>query len=350
MSQSHLVFGRAIPAALSSLFAASLVLASCARSNSESGSAGESGAPERGGSDASGGGGKAEGGTGGGAGVFGRAGSTAGGSAGTTASAGGTDATGASGGSAGTGGSGGVDHHPAELLNAAICETVRACCETAGFFDGVVEQCAEQLAGSADEYRASVSQGRLSIDEDALASCGAHIRMAYLGCGWSLSEAFAAFSDCVDGIVGAVPIGQACTFDEECVGGGNGHVQCLYASCFDVPIGAEGDRCVETTGPRVTVLVPSSAIASGGAECRRADGLYCREVSATEYHCAPVIPDGEPCESDDQCVGTSYCADTCQPAKPEGSSCTSTAQCGGLYCSKDSQTCTNLPDQADCQG
>jgi hypothetical protein len=173
---------------------------------------------------------------------------------------------------------------------------VRACCETAGFFDGVVDHCEAQLGKDADEYRASISQGRLSIDDDALASCADHVRMAYLGCGWRPAETMAGFSDCVDGIRGAVPIGEACSFTEECVGAGNGRVKCRDGSCVDHP-----------------------------------------------------LADGERCESDDDCGSTSYCADTCRPAK-SGSSCASDAECGGLYCNPTLRTCVSLPGRSDCQG
>jgi hypothetical protein len=88
---------------------------------------------------------------------------------------------------------------------------------------------------------------------------------------------------------------------------------------------------------------------AGGAECRRQDGLYCREGADTAYTCAPVLADGAACDAEEECGASSYCTGTCDPVKVSGESCASNSECGALYCNKDSLTCTNLPDRASCQ-
>lgn len=54
-----------------------------------------------------------------------------------------------------------------------------------------------QSPDDADQYRASIAAGRLSIDDDALRSCADLIRSTYLGCDSLLSvlDTFATFSE-----------------------------------------------------------------------------------------------------------------------------------------------------------
>ncbi|HET9929426.1 MAG TPA: hypothetical protein VFQ35_02010, partial [Polyangiaceae bacterium] len=183
----------------------------------------------------------------------------------------------------------------------ALCDLTRACCETAGFFDDPFDHCLAQSPGDADQYRASITAGRLSIDDAALRSCADHIRATYLGCDSLLSvlDTFATFSDCVDGLAGHVPIGAACTLNEECVGAGTGRVKCVDGFC--------------------------------------ADGVT-------------NISDDAACTLDDHCGAKSYCDGTCRPKKAVGANCTSGHECTSLHCNQLTRTCATLPDQAECEG
>jgi len=347
---------RAVPLALVPLVAGSLLLESCSDDHHPSSSAGAAGTTARAGTSSSGTGGLAGGATGGTSGSTATAGIDASGGTGGSASPGGSGGTGGTGtggtsgdaGLAGTAGSTVVGDHPAKTLYAAICDLHRACCETAGFQENTFTTC--DVSGGGSIYEASIAAGRLSIDEAALASCAEHLRVTYVGCDSVLafSETFGSFPDCVDGIAGAVPLGETCAFDEECAGAGNGRVACLNDVCIDVPIGQAGDPCIQTKGPRTTRPAPADATTGGGAECRRQDGLYCQGDSAGAYTCAPVLSDGEPCDGEEACSVASYCNGTCVPVRAPGGTCASNSECGALYCNKDSLTCTSLPDQASC--
>ena len=258
--------------AFSSVVTAALFLASCGGEFHAGGSAGKAGSPASAGRDSSGSGGS---GASGGGGISGTGGTG--------------DAT---------GGAGDATKHPAWRVREALCDWTRACCETAGFF-GVFDRCVAQSSGDADQFRASIAAGRLSIDDDALRSCADHIRSSYLGCDFlsSALDTFATFSDCVDGIAGHVPIGAACTLSEDCIGAGTGRVKCIDGFCVDG---------------------------------------------------APNIPDGAACTLDDRCDTNSYCDGTCRPKKPVGASCTSGHECAPLHCNQVTGTCATLPDRAEC--
>jgi hypothetical protein len=342
-----------------SLLTLPLLLASCGDDHDGSGHAGNAGTTAGAGGSSSGDGGRAgsaSAATGGSAAVGGTAGSGGTGNLAGKAGFGGAGSGGAAMGgtsgdaaAAGTAGSTVTGDHPARTLYAAICDLHRACCETAGFQQNVFTTC--DVSAGADVYSTSIAAGRLTIDEAALASCAEHLRATYVGCDSVLTfdDTFAGFADCVGGIAGAVALGDACGFDEECAGAGDGRVRCLNDVCSDVPIGQAGDPCIQTKGPRSTRPAPPDATTGGGAECRRQDGLYCHEESATAYACAPVLADGAPCEAEEQCSATSYCTGTCDPVRAPGGSCTSNSECGALYCNKDSLTCASIPDRASCE-
>src|SRR6478752_5539906 len=224
--------------AFSSVVTAALFLASCGGEFHAGGSAGKAGSPASAGRDSSGSGGS---GASGGGGISGTGGTG--------------DAT---------GGAGDATKHPAWRVREALCDWTRACCETAGFF-GVFDRCVAQSSGDADQFRASIAAGRLSIDDDALRSCADHIRSSYLGCDFlsSALDTFATFSDCVDGIAGHVPIGAACTLDDRC---------------------DTNSYCDGTCRPKK----PVGASCTSGHECAP---LHCNQVTGT---CA-TLPDRAEC-------------------------------------------------------
>ncbi len=211
---------------------------------------------------------------------------------------------GSSSGSAGktgaSGGMGSTDKHPAWQLQEAVCDTYRACCETAGFF-GFFEPCVVRAAKDAEQFRASIAAGRLSIGDDALAQCAEHVRVGYLGCDSQpmLRDRIANDLDCIDGVVGRVPLGDACGFREECAGASSGDVACVDGVCTTI-----------------------TAVAAGAA-----------------------------CKLDDSCGASSYCGEgTCRLRMPVGARCTESRQCADLHCNMDTNTCAKLPDRTECGG
>lgn len=337
---------RVAPLAFASFLALCLPLTGCGDDHRPSGGNAGTGTMSSTGGNAgggTGGSGSVIGGRSGLGGHGGLAGRAAGGGSDTSGDAGASETAGTAGATVDTG-------NPAAALYAAICDLHRACCETAGFAQNKFTSC--DVSAGSDVYRASIAAGRLSIDDAALASCAEHLRTTYVGCDSVLGfdDTFGSFPDCIGGLAGAVPLGEACGFDEECVGAGDGRVVCVNDLCVAVPIGQAGDPCIQTKGPRSTRPIPGDVAAAGGAECRRQDGLYCHADSDTSYTCAPVLADGEPCDAEDQCGASSYCTGTCDPVKAADTSCTSNSECGVLYCNHDSLTCTNLPDRASCEG
>jgi len=217
------------------------------------------------------------------------------------AGAAGAGTGGGSSGNAGKGGgNGSTDKHPAWQLHEAVCDTYRACCETAGFF-GAFEPCVAQSAKDADRFRASITAGRLSIDADALTLCAQHIRTGYLGCDSELTlrETIANDPDCIDGVVGRVPLDDPCGFREECAGASSGSVTCLNGICTAISAIADGARCV----------------------------------------------------LDDFCGESSYCDNgTCRTRLRIGARCTESRQCADLHCNMGTNTCAKLPDAVECGG
>lgn len=203
--------------------------------------------------------------------------------------------------STGMGGSGGSsEKHPAWQLQEAVCDTYRACCETAGFF-GAFDPCVAQAAKDAEQFRKSIAAARLTIDDDALALCAQHIRNGYLGCDSQLTlrERIDADPDCINGVVGRVPLGDACGFSAECAGASSGNVACSDGVCTEITAAADGAQCV----------------------------------------------------LDDFCAASSYCGDgACRPRMPIGARCTESRQCASLHCNMDTNTCATLPDRSECGG
>jgi hypothetical protein len=102
-------------------------------------------------------------------------------------------------------------------------------------------------------------------------------------------------------------------------------------TCVAPERAAEDDECGAScplgADCSITASNPDDSIPT--AYCHEADGLYCN----FGYGCAPILDDGEACDSSDACSAGSVCLSTCEPPKAAGGSCQFIFECAaGLTC------------------
>ncbi|MGC4064962.1 MAG: hypothetical protein QM784_10030 [Polyangiaceae bacterium] len=114
--------------------------------------------------------------------------------------------------------------------------------------------------------------------------------------------------------------------------------------CFDTCIESERDDGWGCLG-RLPDQVDSSS--GGPAACYIRDGLFC----GTDRTCHELVPIGKPCENRDVCVMGAMCqTGTCKPPVEIGGPCASLFECGPVaYCSS-AGICVNMkPDGDACE-
>jgi len=296
--------------------------------------------------------GSAGGGTGGAAAAAGGSGVAGIGAGGEGAAEGGNSGAGAGnagneqGGEAGSGGDRGVHEGPLAPFIEAFCETARTCCDTAGFPEGALSACE---AGFASHYDAvtSIEDGTVTVDTAALSACVAAYAQAGESCSWT-----AVFTDCPAMLLGTAADGEPCRSVFEC-DRSDGPKICLKLQDSAEPevgvcvaperAGADepcGGSCAEGSDCSLNVSNPDASIPT--AFCHESDGLFCN----FGYGCAPLVEDGEVCDTSAACHAGSVCLSTCEPLKANGATCQFIFECAeGLTCESD--TCVPEPVASD---
>lgn len=265
--------------------------------------------------------------------------------------AGGGDAGNEQGGEPGAGGESGVHVGAFAPFIQAFCETARTCCATAGFPEGALSACEAGFSGHYDAVT-SIESGAVTVDAAALSACVAAYAQAGESCNWS-----AVFADCPAVLRGSVADGESCRSVFEC-DRSDGPKVCLKLQDSADPAvgvcvspdraGADepcGGSCALDTDCSLTVSNPDASIPT--AFCHESDGLFCN----FGYGCAPLVDDGEVCDTSAACRSGSVCLSTCEPLKANGATCQFIFECAaGLTC--ESETCVPEPVASDytCSG
>lgn len=153
---------------------------------------------------------------------------------------------------------------------------------------------------------------------------------------------------------GSASPGQPCMQDSDCAPASGGGAACLFSTgsdggsaevCVQTLPGKSGQGpCVGTQSGSVTSYSLSGAPPSVGYVCNTADGLGCSSTSMT---CSPLLPTGQACTADTDCVTSDYCnfaaagSSVCAPRVADGSACgVGGAECVATsYCDSTSGTC-----------
>jgi hypothetical protein len=224
------------------------------------------------------------------------------------------------------GGSGDVENVRQRILD-ALCAANTACCGAAP--DPTPPECGspspEQTARD-EAFDQAVADGRIGIDADAFGAC------LELLTGDACSATARFYTDptnpCAGVASGQVAAGQPCTFSDECAAGVCGRL--AESDAQTVCLSA----AVDAPCPLLCIELPDGSRACEG-EC--GPGLECEDGTCAAN--GPALPAvGEPCTT--RCAVRAWCAPdgVCAAAKPEGEPCESELECLSFEC--DGGACT----------
>jgi hypothetical protein len=221
----------------------------------------------------------------------------------------------------------------------AFCNVIRTCCTQAGIaFNPTVCQ----------GFAGATLQPGLSYNAQAAGDC---LQLARSTTTCDMSDSMAdTLSPCDVVYSGSKALGETCESSAECASRTDGEVDCdgLDNVCAVTRRGAAGDPCTsscEEYGDGGYICSSSANPALDpheSVQCFREEGLTC----GPDLTCDALVPAGEPCTSDDQCVSAHYCASdgaerTCAPQLGMGGTCDAfTNACAeGNYCDSTNSMC-----------
>ncbi|MCA9642881.1 MAG: hypothetical protein H6718_28655 [Polyangiaceae bacterium] len=265
-----------------------------------------------------------------------------------------------------SGGSGGVS---SEEFGARYCALFQPCCQGAGI---VTEQTAcKALFSFSSSKNAAAAEDCLKQYEEAAKAADWCETFSTFPRPQSCEQAYPQGNGSGGGgNTGTKPPGTECNDDDECLAPSGGEANCSYDFdlskdfCTQYQFVGEGETC---KGTRDDNLTETSGVGSGVYEvplCNTADGLYCDystekcakqagldgECSSSlgctgdDLYCSgtcktKVAPGGSCADSWSACDDAGYCdsfgTDTCLARKPNGEGCDSNEQCESLYCDYD---------------
>jgi hypothetical protein len=234
-----------------------------------------------------------------------------------------------------------------------FCNLIEPCCAQAGLgTTGTLCVAFADSAAGQDNYDPTAGQACISgmQAESGTAALCANLGNDIPAC----SQAFTSKG-------GSAPGGAPCMQDSDCAPAPGGGATCFdnfafvdggttqTETCIQTMVGTAGDGpcigIVEATGTEYTWSGTGSPPASGYT-CAIASSLTCDQMT---QKCAALATDGQPCNSDSDCVTSDYCAfasatDQCTPRVPDGASCSAnlTGCSTASYCDPSTTTCKPL--------
>lgn len=256
--------------------------------------------------------------------------------------------------------SGSGDASSASGFGQEFCQLIEPCCADAGL----------STSGSQCQLFVGAAESKGTYDPNAGQACLTAMQQASKSStfctdlGGDLPQCDSVFGS---GGGSAGP-GQPCTTDNDCAKAAGGSAICFTttnfvdggssstSTCVQTQSGMAGQGpCIGTVQGDVTYFQGSGngAPPSMGYTCNVANGVSC---SSTTQKCTALAATGQPCESDQECVTSDYCAfggtgsSTCQARAAVGAMCGGGAQCATTaYCDSSSSTCKALlPDGTAC--
>ncbi|MEZ4370796.1 MAG: hypothetical protein R3B07_08220 [Polyangiaceae bacterium] len=265
-----------------------------------------------------------------------------------------------------SGGSGGVS---GEEFAARYCALFQPCCAEVGI---VTDQTAcKTLFGYSASNNAAAAEDCLKQYEEAAKSPDWCQTFSTLPRPASCEQAYPQGNGGGGGgNTGTKPPGAECNTSAECAVPKGGDANCSYDFdlsqdfCTQYHFAAEGEECFGTKAENYT---ETSNVMSGVYEvpiCNTGDGLYCDYTTskcakqsglggdcssslgcnADDLYCSTTcktkVPPGQSCaDSSSACDDAGYCdsfgTDTCIARRPNGEACDSNEQCESLYCDYD---------------
>ena len=186
---------------------------------------------------------------------------------------------------------------------------------------------------------AGVSKGRLTINQDQLASCNATIAQVLPSlCGQPVNASSIDVNACKGVYKGTVAVGGACAGDQECQDGLTcvGWTANSDGACKNPP--AIGEPCGKGQSEGGTLELTSNFNFGSHPGC--APGAYCDFGK-----CQAQVADGKSCLADtkDECASGHCFEGKCGATPPsgQGGPCTTKSDCtSGLYCDRPSGAAT----------
>jgi hypothetical protein len=269
----------------------------------------------------------------------------------------------------------------AAAFTSTFCDSIADCCRQTGYDPS---SCRTTLAPQMTALlNLRLSSPNVVYDETASANCLNAYRSAFVACTDQELHAQIA-SACEPVFRGTVPVGGTCAESYECATPASGRVRCDTGVCtensdtdpWDSDHAVAGEACGGTcSGDDGSVGCEGTNLSAGTALCWVQDGLYCsnnvcvalpaigRPCGNSNYcvvdgHCesGTCVADiaAGPCNSDDDCVNTSYCDFSanrqCTPLKANGAACDMSSECIGGQCEADRCRSWTVANAASCAG
>jgi hypothetical protein len=235
-----------------------------------------------------------------------------------------------------------------EQAPALFCGALQNCCEQAGvtFSPLACQLFTPQLTGSSGS----------TFHPDAAASCLQLLQNA-MSCDSSDMP-----TPCTQAYTGSKALGAMCSSNAECAPQTDGEVECdvFDQVCKVVKRGELGDSCnasceelADLGGYGCGIYENAALSPNEKVQCYRNDGLSC----GAELTCQALVPSGESCVSDQDCVDGDYCDRSgtdpvCAPLLPVGDPCSAFGgQCvSTAYCDATGMCAASKPDGEACSG